>query len=392
MKDLQDYNIETLAIHAGQEPDPLTGAVVPPIYQTSTFAQDQVGQLKAGYDYSRADNPTRKNLETCIAALEGGQYGFAFGSGMAAINNVMYLLQTGDHILVGDDVYGGTYRYFTKVLNQFGITTTFVDTSNLDAVRQAIQENTKLLWVESPTNPLLKLSDIKALVSLAKERDMIVTVDNTFMTPYFQNPLKLGADIVVHSATKYLGGHSDVIGGLMATNNKDIAEKMHFTLKSVGAIPGPFDCWLTQRGIKTLAVRMEAHQKNAMAIANMLEAHDQVDRVYYPGLSSHPQHQLAKEQMQGFGGMISFVVKGGLEAAKAILENTQVFTLAESLGGVESLIEHPAIMTHASIPKEHRDVLGIDDGLVRLSVGIENQSDLIDDLKQALSKAALVAH
>lgn len=380
-----EYSFETLAIHAGQEPEPTTGAVVVPIFQTSTYAQEGLGKPRQGYDYSRADNPTRKAYEECIAALENGRFGTAYSSGMGAVNNCMYLLKAGDEVLVGDDVYGGTYRFFTKVMDGFGITARFIDTTDTKAVESAFTEKTKMLWIETPTNPLLKLSDLRALSAIARERGAYVVVDNTFMSPYFQRPLEHGAHIVVHSATKYLGGHSDVIGGALVTDDPEIHERMKFCQKSVGAVPGPFDCWLTMRGLKTLAVRMKEHQSNAMRLAQWLSEHDQVEQVIYPGLPSHPHHELAKRQMSGFGGMVSFVVKGGLEQARCVLETTKVFLLAESLGGVESLIEHPAIMTHASIPKERREEIGISDGLIRLSVGIEAYEDLQRDLATALN-------
>ncbi|HIB64740.1 MAG TPA: cystathionine gamma-synthase [Phycisphaerales bacterium] len=380
-----EYSFETLAIHAGQEPEATTGAVVVPIFQTSTYAQEGLGKPKLGYDYSRADNPTRAAYEECIAALENGKYGTAYSSGMGAINNCMYLLQSGDEVIVGDDVYGGTFRFFTKVIDGFGIKAKFIDTTDVAAVEAAFTPKTKMLWVETPTNPLLKLSDLKALAELARSKGAYMVVDNTFMSPYFQKPLDLGAHIVVHSATKYLGGHSDVIGGALVTNDSEIHERMKFCQKSVGAVPGPFDCWLTMRGLKTLAVRMREHERNAIRLAQWLEEHEQVERVIYPGLTSHPHHELAKKQMSGFGGMVSFIVKGGLEQARSVLEGTKVFLLAESLGGVESLIEHPAIMTHASIPKERREEIGISDGLIRLSVGIEAFEDLQKDLDAALS-------
>lgn len=380
-----DYGFETLAIHAGQEPEATTGAVVIPIFQTSTYVQEGLGKPKLGYDYSRADNPTRKAYEDCIAALENGRYGTSYGSGMGAINNCMYLLKSGDEIIVGDDTYGGTFRFFTKVMDAFGIVPRFVDTADLSNVEAAFTSKTRMLWVETPSNPLLKLSDLKALTELARSRNAYLVVDNTFMSPYFQKPLDLGAHIVVHSATKYLGGHSDVIGGALVTNDEAIHERMKFCQKSVGAIPGPFDAWLTLRSLKTLAIRMRAHEENAGKLARFLEAHPQVERTIYPGLESHPHHELAKRQMSGFGGMISFVAKGGLEKARHILESTKIFALAESLGGVESLIEHPAIMTHASIPKERREEIGVHDGLIRLSVGIETYQDLENDLAQALN-------
>lgn len=381
------YSFETLAIHAGQEPETTTGAVVVPIFQTSTYVQEGLGRPKLGYDYSRADNPTRKAYEDCIAALEYGRFATAYASGMSAINNCMYLLKAGDEVICGDDVYGGTYRFFTRVMEDFGITTHFVDTSDLEAVKESFTDKVRMVWIETPTNPLLKLSDIKALSDLARENDAYVVVDNTFMSPYFQNPLKLGAHVVIHSATKYLGGHSDVIGGALVTNDPKIHERMKFCQKSVGAVPGPFDAWLTLRGLKTLAIRMKAHEENAKKLALYLEQHPEVEKVIYPGLPSHPHHELACSQMSGFGGMLSFVVKGGLEPARRVLEATRIFALAESLGGVESLIEHPAIMTHASIPAERRREIGIRDGLIRLSVGIEAYQDLEADLAQALDKA-----
>jgi len=382
-----NYSFETLAIHAGQDPEAMTGAVTVPIFQTSTYAQESLGNPRQGYEYSRTDNPTRHAYEQCLAALEGARFGIAFASGMAATNNCMYLLQSGDEVIVSDDVYGGTFRFFTKVMVRFGIKAHFVNTSDLAQVSQAITPKVKLIWIESPTNPLLKLTDIAAVCQLAKSHSVRVIVDNTFMSPAFQRPLELGADIVMHSATKYLGGHSDLVGGVLATNCPEINEQMRFHQNSVGAIPGPFDCWLALRGLKTLGVRMQAHQKNALAIAQFLESHPGVKRVLYPGLASHPQHELAKSQMKGFGGMISFEIQGGLEQAKTLVEATKLFLLAESLGGVESLIEVPAIMTHASIPADRRQAMGIADGLIRISVGIENVEDLKQDLQAALSKA-----
>lgn len=378
------YGFETLSIHAGQEPEATTGAVVVPIFQTSTFVQEGLGKPKLGYDYARADNPTRKAYEDCIAALENGRFGTAYSSGMGAINNCMYLLKSGDEVIVGDDTYGGTFRFFTKVMDSFGIVPKFVDTTDIANIEAAFTDKTRMVWVETPSNPLLKLTDLKAAAELARQRDAYLVVDNTFMSPYFQKPLDLGAHIVVHSATKYLGGHSDVIGGALVTDDEAIHERMKFCQKSVGAIPGPFDAWLTLRSLKTLAIRMREHDANARKLARFLEAHPQVEKTIYPGLESHPHHELAKKQMTGFGGMISFIAKGGLEKARAILESTQLFALAESLGGVESLIEHPAIMTHASIPKERREEIGVHDGLIRLSVGIETYQDLEDDLARAL--------
>lgn len=384
---MSNYSLETLAIHAGQDPEAMTGAVTVPIFQTSTYAQEGLGKPRQGYEYSRTDNPTRKAYEQCFAALEGARFGIAFASGMAATNNCMYLLNSGDEVLVSDDVYGGTFRFFTKVMSKFGVRAHFVNTSDLAAVEKHLNPNIKLVWIESPTNPLLKLTDIAAVCRLAKSHGALVVVDNTFMSPAFQRPLELGADIVMHSATKYLGGHSDLVGGVLATNSEEINQQMRFHQNAVGAIPGPFDCWLALRGLKTLAVRMQAHARNAQAIAQFLEAHPAVRKVIYPGLASHPQHALAQKQMHGFGGMISFEIKGGLEEAKTLVESTHLFLLAESLGGVESLIELPAIMTHASIPAQRRHEMGIADGLIRISVGIENIDDLKADLGQALAKA-----
>lgn len=380
----------TKAIHAGQEPDPTTGAIITPIYQTSTYVQEGLNQHK-GYEYARTQNPTREALEACLAALEGGKYGLSFGSGLAAEGNIMNLLSAGDHVICGDDVYGGTYRLFEKVWKRYGLTFTFVDASDVSKIKAAITPNTKMVWVETPTNPLLRLCDIKAIAKLAKEHNLITVVDNTFASPYLQNPLKLGADIVVHSVTKYLGGHSDVVGGAVITSNDKLYETLKFHQNAVGAVPGPFDCWLVLRGVKTLAVRMEAHQKNAIKVAQYLEKHPAVEKVMYPGLTSHPQHALAKEQMNGFGGMVSFVLKGGLESARQFLGSTKLFALAESLGGIESLVCHPVSMTHGSIPKEERDARGVVDALVRLSVGIEDIDDLIADLEAGLAKVKLMA-
>ncbi|TMC43659.1 MAG: cystathionine gamma-synthase [Chloroflexi bacterium] len=376
----------TRAIHAGQAPDPATGAVVVPIYQTSTFAQDGVGKHR-GYEYSRTGNPTRAALEQCIAALEGGAHGLAFASGMAAEATIMQLLKPGDHAIAVDDLYGGTYRLFRRVLEPLGISFSFVDGSDLRAVERSVTERTRIIWLESPTNPLLKLVDIEAVSKLAHARQALVVVDNTFMSPYFQRPLSLGADIVVHSATKYLGGHSDVIGGTLVVNREDLGERLAFLQNAVGGVPGPMDAWLVLRGLKTLAIRMREHDRNARLVAAFLNEHPKVARVFYPGLPSNPQRDLARKQMSGFGGMISFEVKGGLEPARRVVERTQLFTLAESLGGVESLIELPAVMTHASIPAETRRAHGVADGLVRISVGIEDVADLISDLDRALSEA-----
>jgi len=376
----------TRAVHAGQEPDRASGAVVVPIYQTSTFAQDAVGKHR-GYEYSRTGNPTRAALEQCIASLEGGAHGLAFASGMAAEAAIMQLLKPNDHTVAVDDLYGGTYRLFRRVLEPMGLSFSFVDGSDLEAVERALTERTRMVWVESPTNPLLKLVDIEAVSKLAHAKGALMVVDNTFMSPYFQRPLSLGADIVVHSATKYLGGHSDVIGGTLVVNRDDLLERLAFLQNAVGGVPGPLDAWLVLRGLKTLAIRMREHDRNARLVAEFLSEHPKVARVFYPGLPSNPQRELARRQMSGFGGMISFEVKGGLEPARRTVERTQLFTLAESLGGVESLIELPAAMTHSSIPAETRRAHGVADGLVRLSVGIEDVADLISDLDRALAEA-----
>jgi cystathionine gamma-lyase len=379
------FKFETRAIHAGQEPDPTTGAIMTPVYLTSTYVQSSPG-VHRGYEYSRTHNPTRKAYEACLANLEGGKYGFAFASGCAASTTIMHLLKAGDHVIAGDDMYGGTFRLMDKVIRQNGVEFSFVDLSNPENFKSALQPNTKLLWLETPTNPTLKLVDVKRLSSMATSSGVIAVVDNTFMSPYFQRPLELGATIVVHSATKYIGGHSDMVGGALVTSNEEIAAKIAFLSNSMGGIQSPFDSFLALRSLKTLPIRMKAHEAGAKEIAKYLEKSAKIDRVIYPGLASHPQHGLAKEQMHGFGGMITFYVKGGLSSARTLLENVKVFALAESLGGVESLIEHPAIMTHASVPVEMRKQLGIDDSLVRLSVGIEDVGDLLFDLEQALAK------
>jgi cystathionine gamma-lyase len=376
----------TRAIHVGQEADPTTGATIVPVYQTSTYTQERVGEHK-GFDYSRTVNPTRLALEKQLASLEGGANGYAFASGMAATAAVLNLLSAGDHAVVTDDLYGGTYRLFTRVLARYGLEFTYVNMSDIDAIRAAIRPNTKLFWLETPTNPLLKLIDIAAVASLRKS-GQVVAVDNTFATPYFQQPLALGADVVVHSTTKYIGGHSDVVGGVAITNDDAIADVIKFHQNAVGGIPGPHDAWLTMRGAKTLALRMRQHAQNAQAVAEFLDAHPEVEHVYYPGLPSHPQHALAKRQMSGFGGMVSFVLKGPPSRALDFAHRLRFFSLAESLGGVESLICHPARMTHGSIPKEDRERRGVTDGLLRLSVGIEDVEDLLDDLRIALEVAA----
>ncbi|MDQ0858290.1 bifunctional cystathionine gamma-lyase/homocysteine desulfhydrase [Bacillus sp. V2I10] len=374
---------KTKMIHGGIVGDPHTGAVSTPIYQVSTYKQDGVGNHK-GFEYSRTGNPTRHALEELIKDLEEGHAGFAFGSGMAAITGVMMLFNSGDHVILTDDVYGGTYRVMTKVLNRLGIDSTFVDTSDLSNIEGAVKENTRALFIETPTNPLLKITDVEAAASLAKKHGLLTIVDNTFSTPYWQTPLLMGADIVLHSATKYIGGHSDVVGGLVVVNSEELAEQLHFVQNSTGGVLGPQDSWLLIRGIKTLALRMEAHERNTAAIVQFLVHHPAVKKVFYPGLADHPNHEIAKKQASGFGGMVSFDV-GSEEKAEEVLSKVKYFTLAESLGAVESLISVPAKMTHASIPAERRMELGITDGLVRISVGIEDSEDLIEDLKNALN-------
>jgi cystathionine beta-lyase/cystathionine gamma-synthase len=374
----------TKAIHAGQEPDPTTGAIMTPIYQTSTFAQTGLGGHK-GFEYARTDNPTRSALEACIAALENGAYGLAFASGLAAESAILSLLSAGDHMVSCDDLYGGTYRLFERILRRYNVTTSYVTARNIADYEKAIGPNTKLIWLETPTNPLLSLVDIRAVAEIAHRHNLLLVVDNTFSSPYFQRPLDLGADIVVHSTTKYINGHSDVIGGALVVNDKDLYENLKFHQNAAGAVPGPFDTWLTMRGIKTLAVRMRQHEANAQAVAKFLLEHPRVEKVYYPGLPSHPDHALAKKQMSGFGGMVSFQFKGTLADVDQIVRRFKVFTFAESLGGVESLVCHPASMTHGSIPKEIREARGLTDTLLRLSVGIEDIEDILIDLKQALT-------
>ncbi len=383
----------TKAIHVGQEADPATGATIVPIYQTSTYTQTRVGEHK-GFDYSRTINPTRLALERQLASLEGARFGSAFASGMAATSAVLGLLSSGDHVVVGDDLYGGTYRLFARVLERYGIAFTYVDTTDLNAVRAAVTPATKLFWIETPSNPLLKLADIRAIREIADaschpERSRrVIAVDNTFATPYFQQPLELGAQIVVHSTTKYIGGHSDVVGGIVITDDQALHEQIRFLQNAVGGVPGPHDAWLTMRGAKTLALRMREHTRNAQAVAEYLESRDDVARVYYPGLPSHPQHELAKRQMSGFGGMLSFELEGPPQRAHEFASRLKYFSLAESLGGVESLICHPGRMTHGSIPAAERERRGVGDGLLRLSVGIEDCADLIDDLRDALEATA----
>jgi cystathionine beta-lyase/cystathionine gamma-synthase len=379
----------TRAIHAGQDADPTTGATIVPVYQTSTYTQTAVGDHK-GYDYSRTVNPTRVALEQQLASLEEASFGSAFSSGMAATAAVLNLLSAGDHAIVTDDLYGGTYRLFSKVLVRYGLEFTYVDMSDINAVRAAVRPNTKLFWIETPTNPLLKIVDIAAVAAL-RPAGAVVAVDNTFASPYFQSPLALGADVVVHSTTKYIGGHSDVVGGAVLTNDEAIYETVKFHQNAVGGVPGPMDAWLTMRGAKTLAVRMREHEANAREVAAFLEGRDDVAKVFYPGLASHPQHELAKRQMRGFGGMVSFTLRGPESRALEFAKHTKLFSLAESLGGVESLLCHPARMTHGSIPKEQRERLGVTDGLLRLSVGIEGIRDLIGDLTHALDTTIALA-
>jgi cystathionine beta-lyase/cystathionine gamma-synthase len=374
----------TQAIHAGQEPEPATGAITVPIYQTSTYAQVAPG-IHKGYDYSRTDNPTRTALQTALATLESAEYCLAFASGMGASTTAMLLFNRGDHVISSRDVYGGTYRLFKRVLEQFGLAFSFVETSDLKAIERATTRRTRLVWLETPTNPLLRITDIKRAAEIAHKHSALCLVDNTFASPFFQRPLTLGADLVLHSTTKYIGGHADVVGGALCLNERSLYERLKFLQNAAGATPSPFDCFLTLRGIKTLALRMREHEKNATVVAAFLKDHRSVRQVYYPGLTDHPGHEIAVSQMDGFSGMVSFEVRGGLSEARRVLRRLRTFKIAESLGGVESLVELPAIMTHASIPKEERRKAGLDDGLIRLSVGIENVEDLLEDLRQALS-------
>ena len=377
---------DTRAIHAGQKNDPVTGAVMTPIYATSTYAQESPGVHK-GYEYSRTSNPTRKALEDCIASLENGDKGFAFASGMAATSTILELLDSGDHVIASDDLYGGTYRLMEDVRKRTSsLDFSFVDFSKTSNILDAIRPNTKMLWLETPSNPLLKITDLDAVSSIVDNRDIIKVCDNTFSSPRIQQPLDFGFDIVMHSATKYIGGHSDVVAGLAVTSKErsDLSDRLAYLINASGGMTGPFDSFMLLRSLKTLSIRMEKHSENAQLVAEFLENHPLVSKIIYPGLESHPEHNIAKKQMRLYGGMVTFVVSGGLSQAKKVLENLEIFTLAESLGGAESLAEHPAIMTHASIPKETREALGIDDGLIRLSVGIETAEDLINDLKNAL--------
>jgi cystathionine gamma-lyase len=379
-----NHGFGTRAVHAGQEPDPSTGAIMTPVYMTSTYVQSSPGVNK-GFDYSRTINPTRVALERNLAALEGGKHGLAFSSGMGASNTVLDLLSSGDHVVAGNDLYGGSYRIMRRVFERFGLTFTFVDTTDAAKTREAFRANTKLLWIETPSNPLLRVTHIAACADLAKERGALTLVDNTFATPYLQQPLSHGADIVLHSTTKYLGGHSDVVGGALIVNDDELEKRLRFLQNAVGAVPGPMDCFLVLRGTKTLHLRMERHCANANRIAEYLSKHPAVTKVFFPGLPSHPQHALAAKQMRASGGMVSFEVRGGLEASRKVAERVRLFALAESLGGVESLLDHPAIMTHASIPVAERHAAGLADGLLRLSVGVEDVEDLIADLSHALA-------
>jgi cystathionine gamma-lyase len=380
LKIKKNHRIGTRAVHGGVEPDPSTGAIMTPIYQTATYAQDAPGEHK-GFEYSRTQNPTRIALEKSVATLEGGEYGVSFSSGMSAISSMMQLLKVGDHVVCSDDVYGGTFRLFDKIYKNLGLEFSFVDTSNLDNIKNAVTNKTVMIWLETPTNPTLKVTDLKGAVALAKKHEALVVVDNTFMSPYFQRPLELGADIVLHSTTKYIAGHSDIVGGAIVTNDKDLAEKLYFTQNAAGAVPGPMDCFLTLRGIKTLHLRMERHEQNSRKIFEFLKKQKSVKKIYYPGDPDHPGHDVQKKQSSGFGAIVSFDV-GTLGNARKLMSKLEIFTLAESLGGVESLIEHPAIMTHASVPPENREKLGITDGFIRISVGVEDIEDLLEDLNR----------
>jgi len=380
---------ETLAIHAGQRPDPVTGAVMTPVYLTSTYVQSAPGEHK-GYEYSRTHNLTRHALQDCLAALEGAKHGLAFASGLAATDALLHLLDAGDHVVYSDDVYGGTFRLFDKVFRRHGLSFAPVDACDPENVRRAMTPRTRMVWLESPTNPMLKIADLAAIAAIARAGGATSVVDNTFATPFFQRPLALGIDVVCHSTTKYLNGHSDVVGGAVLTSDAALHQKIQFLQNAVGGVPSPMDSFLVMRGLKTLHVRMERHQENAFRLVRFLEGHPQVEKVTYPGLPSHPQHDLARRQMSGFGGMLTFVIRGGLPAARAFLSSLHVFALAESLGGVESLIEHPAIMTHASVPPETRAALGIADGFIRVSVGIENADDLLEDLERGFAAARAV--
>ena len=377
---------DTKVVRAAIKPDPTTGAIVPPLYQTATYVLPEVGR-DLGFDYTRSANPTRQLLEENLAAIEGGKYGICFSSGMSAVDSCMKLLKSGDHVICSDDVYGGVSRHFDNILVRYGLEFTYVNTSEPEKVKAAIKSNTKMLWVETPTNPLLKVTDLEAMAKIAKENDLIYGVDSTFATPVFLRPLEFGADIVMHSTTKYISGHNQLIGGIVITNREDIYEEMKYVQKTIGAVPSPFDCWLTLLGVKTLHLRMAKHAENGQIVAEFLEADPKVAQVTYPGLSSHPQHEIAKEQMSGFSGMISFELTGGLQGGKTVMNSVKLCSLAESLGSVETMITHPATMTHADVPVEERHARGLTDGMVRISVGIEDPEDIVADLEQALAKA-----
>ena len=376
---------DTKVVQAGITPDPTTGAILPPLYQTATYVLEEVGKDK-GFDYTRSSNPTRQVMEEILAILDGGKFGIAFASGMSAVDSCMRLLKAGDHVICSDDVYGGVSRHFNQILVNYDLHFTYVDSSNAANIENAIQSNTKLIWIETPTNPLLKITDLEAVGNIAKKHNILFGVDSTFATPVFLRPLEFGADLVMHSTTKYLSGHNQLIGGVVITNQEDLFDQLKFVQKSIGAVPGPFDCWLTILGIKTLDLRMKKHDSNAQTVAEYLEAHPKVLSVTYPGLPSHPAHETAKKQMSGFSGMISFELTGGIPAGKIVMNSVKLAKLAESLGAVETMITHPATMTHADVPKDEREARGLTDGLVRLSVGIENPDDIIADLEQALNR------
>ena len=376
---------DTKVVQSGMTPDPTTGAIVPPIYQTATYVLEEVGKDK-GFDYTRSSNPTRQVMEEILADLDGGKFGVAFASGMSAVDSCMKLLKAGDHVICSDDVYGGVSRHFNQILVNYDLHFTYVDSSDPVNIENAIQANTKLIWVETPTNPLLKITDLEAVGKIAKKHNILFGVDSTFATPVFLRPLEFGADLVMHSTTKYLSGHNQLIGGVVITNREDLFDSLKFVQKTIGAVPGPFDCWLTIMGVKTLDLRMKKHTENAQAVAEILEAHPKVSTVTFPGLPSHPMHAVAKEQMSGFSGMISFELTGGITAGKTVMNSVKLAKLAESLGAVETMITHPATMTHSDVPKEEREARGLTDGLVRISVGIENPDDIIADLKQALNQ------
>jgi len=376
---------DTKVVQAGMKPDPTTGAILPPLYQTATYVLEEVGKDK-GFDYTRSSNPTRQVMEEILAVLDGGKFGIAFASGMSAVDSCMRLLKAGDHVICSDDVYGGVSRYFNQILVNYDLHFSYVDSSNSANIENAIQTNTKLIWIETPTNPLLKITDLEAVGNIAKKHNILFGVDSTFATPVFLRPLEFGADLVMHSTTKYLSGHNQLIGGVVITNREDLFDQLKFVQKSIGAVPGPFDCWLTILGIKTLDLRMKKHDSNARTVAEYLEAHPKVASVTYPGLPSHPAHETAKKQMSGFSGMISFELTGGISAGKIVMNSVKLAKLAESLGAVETMITHPATMTHADVPKNEREARGLTDGLVRLSVGIENPDDIIADLEQALNR------